>query len=33
MATDTGTYLLRIFDSQTPAQAHALKAKFLKITK
>ena len=28
-----GTYLLRIFDSQTPAQAHALEAKFLKITK
>jgi hypothetical protein len=27
-----GTYLLRIFDSQTPAQAHALEAKFLKIT-
>jgi hypothetical protein len=28
-----GTYLLRIFDSQTPTQAHALEAKFLKITK
>jgi hypothetical protein len=28
-----GTYLLRIFDSQTPTQAHALEAKFLTITK
>ena len=28
-----GTYLLRIFDSQTPTQAHALEAEFLKITK
>ena len=28
-----GTYLLRVFDSQTPTQAHALEAEFLKITK
>lgn len=28
-----GTYLLRIFDSQTPTQAHALEAEFVKITK
>jgi hypothetical protein len=28
-----GTYLLRIFDSQTPTQAHALEAKFLNIAK
>jgi hypothetical protein len=28
-----GTCLLRIFDSQTPTQAHALEAEFLKITK
>jgi hypothetical protein len=28
-----GTYLLRIFNSQTPTQAHALEAKFLMITK
>jgi hypothetical protein len=28
-----GIYLLRIFDSQTPTQAHALEAKFLKVTK
>jgi hypothetical protein len=28
-----GTYLLSIFDSQTPTQAHALEAKFVKITK
>ena len=27
-----GSYLLRIFDSRTPTQAHALEAKFLKIT-
>lgn len=27
-----GTFLLRIFDSQTPTQAHALEAEFLKIT-
>ena len=28
-----GIYLLRIFDSQTPAQAHVLEAEFLKATK
>ena len=28
-----GTCLLRIFDSQTPTQAHALEAEFLKIAK
>ncbi len=28
-----GAYLLRIFDSQTPTQAHALEAEFLDITK
>lgn len=28
-----GTYLLRIFDSQTPTQANALEAEFSKITK
>jgi hypothetical protein len=28
-----GTYLLRVFDSQTPTQAHALEAEFVKITK
>jgi hypothetical protein len=28
-----GTCLLRIFDSQTPSQANALEAEFLKITK
>lgn len=28
-----GTCLLRIFDSQTPTQAHALEAEFLNITK
>lgn len=27
-----GTYLLRIFDNQTPTQAHALETDFLKIT-
>ena len=28
-----GIYLLRIFDSQTPTQAHTLELKFLKVTK
>ena len=33
MTTSSGTYLLRIFDSQTPTQARALEAEFMKITK